>query len=140
MKFFCRRKKLTVFYIITTLLNLPSTNSCCNVTSICICHKGWRCYGDLKLGQNCRTNIHVHHNTVKHQQQIRLRCAWDYQHYYHSHHQSQVYENCLAFIQCGKFVPLAEERQENNHALQQRARAGSLSEILVARGQIVGTC
>ena len=71
---------------------------------------------------------------------IRLRCAWDYQHYYHSHHQSQVYENCLAFIQCGKFVPLAEERQENNHALQQRARAGSLSEILVARGQIVGTC
>ena len=70
MKFFCRKKKLTVFYIITTLLNLPSTNSCCNVTSICICHKGWRCYGDLKLGQNCRTNIHVHHNTVKNQQQI----------------------------------------------------------------------
>ena len=61
--------------------------------------------------------IHVRHYTVKHQQQIGLQPAWDYQHYYHGD-QSQVYEKYLAYSQW-KFVPLAKERKEHNYALQQ---------------------
>ena len=48
---------------------------------------------------------------MKHQQQIGLQPAWDYQHYYHGD-QSQGYENYLAYY-------LAKERQEHNYALQQ---------------------
>ena len=89
------------------------------------------------LGKTAEQNIHVHHNTVKHQHQIRLRPAWEYQHYYHGHHQSQVYENYLAYTQW-KFVPLAKERQEHNYALQQPMANDQKFYIFVSKCRMSG--
>ena len=55
----CKKYTFDILISVRIKIDLPRTNSCCNVTSICICHKEWRCYGDLKLEQNCITKTYM---------------------------------------------------------------------------------